>query len=231
MVACSKIVLCDRRRGARRAARASGEAGDGPPRPSRSPRRQAREFVRRGPRGRGLRHDAPAAERQSCDVELLCNGGFSPLDGFMDEETQVGGRRQKLPSGLMFSLPVVSTRTRTRPGSRPYSSRATWMWPMLRPQVRAGQASRVPQVLRHVVLEHPGTQMVAMERGKYYLGGKLTGLNKSESEFLARRPRRCAPPGRRRHRRLPAQPRAPRALRASRDWTRQRRATASCGST
>lgn len=24
-------------------------------------------------------------------------------------------------------------------------------------------------------LEHPGVQMIAMERGKYYLGGKLTG--------------------------------------------------------
>lgn len=24
-------------------------------------------------------------------------------------------------------------------------------------------------------LEHPGTQMIAMERGKYYLGGKITG--------------------------------------------------------
>jgi len=26
-------------------------------------------------------------ERQVCDVELLMQGGFSPLDGFMDEKT------------------------------------------------------------------------------------------------------------------------------------------------
>merc|ERR1712138_152684 len=37
-------------------------------------------------------------------------------------------------------------------------------------------------------LEHPGTQMVAMERGKYYLGGKLTGLNKPVREFPCETP-------------------------------------------
>ena len=26
-------------------------------------------------------------ERQSCDVELIVGGGFSPLDGFMNEDT------------------------------------------------------------------------------------------------------------------------------------------------
>ena len=47
-------------------------------------------------------------ERQSCDVELLCNGGFSPLTGFMTEE-EYGSviNSMKLPNGLMFSLPVV----------------------------------------------------------------------------------------------------------------------------
>jgi sulfate adenylyltransferase len=47
-------------------------------------------------------------DRQLCDVELVCNGGFSPLTGFMDEPTYLSVVKEaKLPSGLLFSLPVV----------------------------------------------------------------------------------------------------------------------------
>merc|ERR1719261_1652365 len=47
-------------------------------------------------------------DRQSCDVQLLCNGGFSPLTGFLNEEEYNSVvDDMKLPSGLIFSLPVV----------------------------------------------------------------------------------------------------------------------------
>jgi hypothetical protein len=47
-------------------------------------------------------------DRQSCDVELLCNGGFSPLTGFMNQEEYTSVvEDMKLPSGLIFGLPVV----------------------------------------------------------------------------------------------------------------------------
>merc|ERR1719231_639270 len=46
--------------------------------------------------------------RQLCDVELIMNGGFSPLTGFMDEATYKHVvQNTELPSGLMFGLPVV----------------------------------------------------------------------------------------------------------------------------
>ena len=32
-------------------------------------------------------------------------------------------------------------------------------------------------------LEHPGTLMIATERGSHYCGGKITGLNVPEREF------------------------------------------------
>merc|ERR1711924_590692 len=42
-------------------------------------------------------------------------------------------------------------------------------------------------------LEHPGVQMIAMERGQYYLGGKITGLDIPKRIFPCATPREtCA---------------------------------------
>lgn len=46
--------------------------------------------------------------RQLCDTELICNGGFSPLTGFMTEEEYMSVvENNRLPNGLLFGLPVV----------------------------------------------------------------------------------------------------------------------------
>ncbi len=47
-------------------------------------------------------------QRQLCDLELLLNGGLSPLDGFMCQasyETVIDGLR--LPDGTLWSIPVT----------------------------------------------------------------------------------------------------------------------------
>lgn len=42
-------------------------------------------------------------DRQSCDTQLLCNGGFSPLTGFMtEEEYNAVVTDMRLPSGLIM---------------------------------------------------------------------------------------------------------------------------------
>merc|ERR1712238_610081 len=46
--------------------------------------------------------------RQLCDTELIMNGGFSPINGFMDEkEYNSVVENMELTSGLIFGLPVV----------------------------------------------------------------------------------------------------------------------------
>src|SRR5215510_13332492 len=50
----------------------------------------------------------PLTDRQICDVELLMNGAFSPLTGFMnrdDYDCVVGDSR--LTNGLVWTIPVV----------------------------------------------------------------------------------------------------------------------------
>lgn len=47
-------------------------------------------------------------DRQLCDLELLLNGGFSPLDGFLnqkDYEAVVGEMR--LQNGFLWTMPIT----------------------------------------------------------------------------------------------------------------------------
>ena len=132
-------------------------------------------------------------DRQSCDVELLCNGGFSPLEGFMDEEAYnsvVGG--MALPDGLMFSLPVVLDTDSEDIGVGSKILLKQGNLPVATMEVSSKYTPDKPleclKCYGTSSLEHPGSQMVAMERGKYYLGGKLVGLNKPVREFPCETP-------------------------------------------
>mmetsp|Transcript_32939 Transcript_32939/g.105086 ORF Transcript_32939/g.105086 Transcript_32939/m.105086 type:complete len:417 (-) Transcript_32939:463-1713(-) len=133
------------------------------------------------------------SERQSCDIELLCNGGFSPLEGFMDEEQYTSVvHEMKLDDGLMFSLPVVfdtddedlevGMKVVLKQGALPLATME------ITSKYCPDKPLECKQLYGTSSLEHPGTQMVAMERGKYYVGGKLIGLNKPVREFPCESP-------------------------------------------
>ncbi len=48
------------------------------------------------------------SQRQLCDVELLCNGGLSPLEGFLSKrEYDSVVKDHRLTNGLLFGLPIV----------------------------------------------------------------------------------------------------------------------------
>ncbi len=62
--------------------------------------------------------------RQLCDLELLLNGGFSPLEGFMNRETWDSVcRSMLLPRGTLWPLPITldvpeDLASRLRPGQK-----------------------------------------------------------------------------------------------------------------
>ena len=60
----------------------------------------------------GVAKTIELTDRQSCDVQLLCNGGFSPLTGFMSEE--VRARRRALLCACACALAARPVRASGR---------------------------------------------------------------------------------------------------------------------
>jgi sulfate adenylyltransferase len=134
-----------------------------------------------------------ATERQLCDVELIMNGGFSPITGFMDEATYDSVvENMALPDGTIFGLPVVfdtddesltpGTTILLKQGDLPIATVE------LTDKYKPDKVKECKECYGTSELEHPGTLMVATERGKYYMGGKVTGLNLPVRDFPCKTP-------------------------------------------
>eukprot|EP00775_Hariotina_reticulata_P001918 gene1918-2250_t len=129
-----------------------------------------------------LRPVLQCSDRNACDVELLVVGGFSPLEGFMNQaeyDSVVGNMR--LTNGLLFGLPIVldTDSDDIQPGDRvllTYQGKALAAVD-IDSKWTPNKALECLKCYGTSSLEHPAVQMVAMERGKYYMGGKVTGLD------------------------------------------------------
>merc|ERR1740124_1503731 len=128
--------------------------------------------------------------RQLCDVELIMNGGFSPITGFMDEASYNSVvESMELPNGLIFGLPVVfdtdsedlqpGMTILLKDGDRPIATVEFTDKFLPNKPLECLKCYGTSQI------EHPGALMVATERGKYYMGGKVTGLNAPIRDFPA----------------------------------------------
>jgi sulfate adenylyltransferase len=133
------------------------------------------------------------SDRNACDVELLTVGGFSPLLGFMhaeDYQSVVEGHRTS--SGLLFGLPIVldSDDERIAVGDRVL---LTYRGQDL--AVLTVESRWEPDKVREAAgcygttsIEHPAVRMICSERGRYYLGGALQGLELPSREFPCKTP-------------------------------------------
>ncbi|KXZ51040.1 hypothetical protein GPECTOR_14g28 [Gonium pectorale] len=135
------------------------------------------------------KHTKECSDRNACDVELLSVGGFSPLTGFMNRDVyEHVVKNMRLPSSnLIFGLPVVmdTNEDGVKEGERVLLTYKGQKLGVL--EVESKWAPNKPLETKECYLssslEHPGVQMVAMERGKYYLGGKLWGFERPKRVF------------------------------------------------
>ena len=133
-------------------------------------------------RGSGGRKSWDLTDRQLCDLELLMNGGFSPLDGFLgraDYESVLADMR--LASGVLWPIPITLDVTpafadkieigetidlRDREGVLNATLTVTDKW---QPDKRAEAIA----VFGADDTTHPAVRYLHDHAGSVYLGGKV----------------------------------------------------------
>ena len=124
-------------------------------------------------------------QRQLCDLELLLNGAFHPLKGFMDEAAYDSVlERLRLPEGPVWPMPVTldvdrpvadtllsGTRVALRDGEgfmlAVLSVDSCW---------EADKDREAERVYRTRSRRHPGVRHLHDETGTHYVGGRIEGI-------------------------------------------------------
>jgi len=125
--------------------------------------------------------------RQLCDIELLLNGGFSPLRQFMDRNTYDGVvENMRLPNGLLWPMPITldvphqkaeallkdneskEIALRDEEGSLIAVLKVEDMW-------QPDRKKEAQLVLGTTDVLHPGVAYLLQEAGDTYLGGPVYG--------------------------------------------------------
>ena len=128
--------------------------------------------------------------RQLSDVDLILNGAFSPLEGFLTEtEYKHVLRDMRLPSGVLWPIPVTLDVSAEFAGSASKGELialrdpegvliATMEVSDIWEPDKAEEASRVFGTQDD---HHPGVYYLMHRAGKMYLGGKLRGVEPPSS--------------------------------------------------
>ena len=124
-------------------------------------------------------------ERQACDIELILNGAFSPLEGFLTREEYDGVLKDmRLPNGVLWPIPITldvseefageiekgqSIALRDREGVLIATMEVSDVWV-------PDKAEEARQVLGTEDPTHPAVHYLMEQAGPVYIGGRLTGV-------------------------------------------------------
>ncbi|KAF1344641.1 bifunctional sulfate adenylyltransferase subunit 1/adenylylsulfate kinase protein-like protein [Delphinella strobiligena] len=128
-------------------------------------------------------------ERQLCDLELILNGGFSPLEGFMTEKDWAGVcHNNRLADGNLFSMPInldVSKQIVEEVGAKPGARIALRDFRDDR-NLAIITVEDVYQPDKNIEAkevfggspDHPAVKYLFETAGDYYIGGKLEAIDR-----------------------------------------------------
>ncbi|MEO0939084.1 MAG: bifunctional sulfate adenylyltransferase/adenylylsulfate kinase [Pseudomonadota bacterium] len=135
--------------------------------------------------------------RQICDLELLMNGGFNPLKGFLTEEDYNGVvENMRLSTGELWPMPITldvseefansleigqDIALRDQEGVILGTMTVTSRW-------EPNKSNEAEKVFGADDLAHPAVNYLHNTAGKIYLGGPVTGIQQPvHYDFRARR--------------------------------------------
>jgi sulfate adenylyltransferase len=124
--------------------------------------------------------------RQLCDLELLMNGGFSPLRGFMNKADYESVRdKMKLSSGILWPMPITLDVTEDfaktlKPGSSKIALRDPEgvMLAVLNVEEvwQPDRKAEAQSVFGTTSAAHPGVDYLLNKANPWYVGGSVEGL-------------------------------------------------------
>ncbi len=133
------------------------------------------------------------SDRNACDIELLTIGGFSPLKGFMqkaDYDSVVATNRTI--DGFLFGLPIVldTDDEGFKEGEKILLTYKNQNLAVLDIEEiwEPDKVKEAKSCYGTTSLEHPAVRMIAMERKRFYIGGKLKGLELPKRIFPCKTP-------------------------------------------
>jgi sulfate adenylyltransferase len=124
-------------------------------------------------------------QRQICDLELLLNGGFSPLTGFMGQEAYESViNRLRLPDGTLWSIPVTldvpaAQAEKIEPGQKlALRDGEGFMLAVLSVEDKwqPDKQHEAREVYGTTSVAHPGVRHLLEQVNDIYIGGSLTGV-------------------------------------------------------
>ena len=135
--------------------------------------------------------------RQICDLELLMNGGFNPLKGFLTEDDYTGVvENMRTADGALWPIPITldvnedfaagielgqDIALRDQEGVILATMTVTDRW-------EPNKSREAEMVFGADDLAHPAVNYLHNEAGKIYLGGPITGIQQPvHYDFKARR--------------------------------------------
>ena len=136
--------------------------------------------------------------RQVCDLELLMNGGFSPLRGFMNRADYEGVcQNMRLANGTLWPMPItLDVKEEFAKSLKPGSSKIALrdgegvMLAVLNVEDvwQPDRAAEAKAVFNSTSAAHPGADYAINRSNPWYVGGKLEGLQgPSHYDFRALR--------------------------------------------